>query len=102
MENIKAFSNRVVENGIFYGLNADSQIKIEPLRIAKRQENVIVLGRIGRLRMENLSNQELVEKLEMIAGQLALAESFKQLRKEKRYEKELLELEAEVLKRMGC
>ena len=50
--------------------------------------------------MENLNNRQLVEKLEMIAGQLALAESFKQPLKEKRYEKELLELEAEVLRRM--
>lgn len=47
-----------------------------------------------------MTNKELVEKLEMIAGQLALAESFKQPRKEKQYEKELLKLEAEILRRM--
>ena len=50
--------------------------------------------------MENLTNKQLVEKLDMIAGQLALAESFKQPRKEKQYEKQLLQLEAEILKRM--
>ena len=50
--------------------------------------------------MENMTNKQLVENLEMIAGQLALAESFKQPRKEKQYERELLKLEAEVLKRM--
>ena len=50
--------------------------------------------------MENLTNKQLVENLEIIAGQLALAESFKQPRKEKRYGKQLSQLEAEVLKRM--
>ena len=50
--------------------------------------------------MENLTNKQLVEKLEMIAGQLALAESFEQPRKEKQYEKQLLQIEAEILKWM--
>lgn len=50
--------------------------------------------------MEKLTNKQIVEKLEIIAGQLALAESFKQTRKEKQYEKELLKLESEILKRM--
>ena len=50
--------------------------------------------------MENMTNQQLIEKLVVIAGQLALAESFHQPRKEKQYEKQLLQLEAEVLKRM--
>ena len=52
--------------------------------------------------MKTMTNQQLLEKLEMIAGQLALAESFKQPRKEKQYEKQLLQLEAEVLRRMEC
>lgn len=51
-------------------------------------------------KMENMTNQQLIEKLVVIAGQLALAESFHQPRKEKQYEKQLLQLEAEVLKRM--
>ena len=50
--------------------------------------------------MQNMNNRELVEKLEVVAGQLALAENFHQPRKEKQFEKELLELESEVLKRM--
>ena len=50
--------------------------------------------------MENMSNKELLKQFEIIAGQLALAESFNQPRKEKQYEKQLLQLEAEVLKRM--
>jgi len=50
--------------------------------------------------MENLTNKELLKQFEIIAGQLALAESFNQPRKEKQYEKELLKLEAEILKRM--
>lgn len=50
--------------------------------------------------METMTNKQLLEKLAMIAGQLALAESFHQPRKEKQYERELLKLEAEVLKRM--
>ncbi len=50
--------------------------------------------------MEKMTNKQLLEKLEMTAGQLALAESFHQPRKEKQYERELLKLEAEVLKRM--
>jgi hypothetical protein len=54
----------------------------------------------GGLQMETMTNKQLVEKLEMIAGQLALAESFHQPRKGKQYEKELLKLEAEILKRM--
>lgn len=50
--------------------------------------------------METMTNKQLVERLEMIAGQLALAENYHQPRKEKQYERELLKLEAEVLKRM--
>lgn len=50
--------------------------------------------------MENMTNQQLIEKLVVIAGQLALAESFNQPRKEKQYEKQLLQLETEILKRM--
>lgn len=50
---------------------------------------------------ENMENKELLEQFEIVAGQLALAESFHQPRKEKQYEKKLLELEAEILKRMG-
>lgn len=45
-------------------------------------------------------NKELLKQFEIIAGQLALAESFNQPRKEKQYEKELLKLETEILKRM--
>lgn len=37
-----------------------------------------------------MTNKELVEKLEMIAGQLALAENFHQPRKEKQYEKRVV------------
>jgi hypothetical protein len=48
-----------------------------------------------------MENKELLEQFEIVAGQLALAESFHQPRKEKQYEKKLLELEAEILKRMG-
>lgn len=50
--------------------------------------------------MSDMTNQKLLEKYSMIAGQLALAESFKQPRKEKKYERELLKLEVEILKRM--
>lgn len=50
--------------------------------------------------MENMSNKELVERCSIIAGQLALANNWHEPRKEKKYEKELLKLEAEILKRM--
>ena len=59
------------------------------------------VNRRKEIRMETMTNQELLEKYSVIAGQLALAESFHQPRKEKQYEKKLLELEAEILKRMG-
>lgn len=51
--------------------------------------------------METMTNKELLEQFEIIAGQLALAESFHQPRKEKQYEKQLIKLEEEILKRMG-
>lgn len=50
--------------------------------------------------MKDMTNQQLIEKYAMIAGQLALAESFHQPRNEKRFERELLKLEEEVLRRM--
>ena len=48
----------------------------------------------------SLSNQQLLEKYCIVAGQSALAQSFHQPRKEKQYDRELLKLEAELLKRM--
>ena len=50
--------------------------------------------------MENMSNKELLKQFEIIASQLALAINDHQPRKEKQYEKELMKLEAEILKRM--
>lgn len=50
--------------------------------------------------MKNMSNKELVERYSVISGQLALANNWHEPRKEKRYEKELLKLEAEILRRM--
>ena len=50
--------------------------------------------------MEAMTNKELLKKYEIIAGQLALAENSNQPRKEKKYGKQLLQLEAEILKRM--
>ena len=50
--------------------------------------------------MEVMTNKELLKQYEITAGQLALAESSKQPRKEKKYGKRLSQLEAEILKRM--
>ena len=52
--------------------------------------------------MEDMSNEKLLEKFLVIAGQLALAENYHQPRKEKHYEKELLKLEEEILRRMAA
>lgn len=49
-----------------------------------------------------MSNEKLLEKFLVIAGQLALAENYHQPRKEKHYEKELLKLEEEILRRMAA
>lgn len=50
--------------------------------------------------METMTNKELIERHAIIAGQLALANNFHEPRKEKRYEKELLKIEKELLKRL--
>lgn len=50
--------------------------------------------------MENMSNEELLKQFEIVASQLALAINDHQPRKEKQYEKQLLQLETEILKRM--
>ena len=50
--------------------------------------------------MENLTNKELLKQFEIVASQLALAINDHQPRKEKQYEKQLLQLETEILKRM--
>ena len=47
-----------------------------------------------------MTNKELLKQFEIVASQLALAINDHQPRKEKRYERELLQLEVEILKRM--
>jgi hypothetical protein len=50
--------------------------------------------------MANAEYKKMLERLEILAGQMALAESFNQPRKEKQYERELLKLESEILEIM--